>query len=253
MFSICGPSCETSPYHVDENVSGRLVGQCWFYKCLMIAETPALHYFSCWSTTKFLSGQEFSAGLVFSFSVHGSKSWATVRSHEPPWVGGGIQKGTSAQNHAKMLARGPKPHKTCPIRWGKGDRKVTQAKWMDLWDPSVFTMKTSQPTPMQHTPLQPPQVITLGLCCFLWSCNGSETVSNETKGSLSINSMGSGSGPTSVWPSLYAAQPIYSLSIPGPPSPIVSIFFLLMVVISHAKHHPQKKTIPTPLAAKSPA
>lgn len=114
-------------------------------------------------------------------------------------------------------------------------------------------MKTSQPTPMQHTPLQPPQVITLGLRRFLRSCNGSETVSNETKGSLSINSMGSGLSPTSVWPSLNATQPIYSLSIPGPPSPIASIFFLLMVVISHAKHHPQKNTIPTPLAAKPPA
>lgn len=111
-------------------------------------------------------------------------------------------------------------------------------------------MKTSQPTPMQHTPLQSPQVITLGLHRFLRSCNGSETVSNETKGSLSINSMGSGSGPTSVWPSLYTAQPIYSLSIPGPLSPIESIFFLLMVVISHTKHHPQKETIPTPLAGK---
>lgn len=61
--------------------------------------------------------------------------------------------------------------------------------------------------------------------------------------------MGSGSGPTSVWPSLYTAQPIYSLSIPGPLSPIASIFFLLMVVISHTKHHPQKATISTPSAA----
>lgn len=47
----------------------------WLYKCLTIAETPALHYFFCWSTTKFLPGQQFSADLLSSFSVDGSKHW----------------------------------------------------------------------------------------------------------------------------------------------------------------------------------
>lgn len=56
-------------------------------------------------------------------------------------------------------------------------------------------------------------------------------------------------GLTSVWPSLYTAQPIYSLSIPGPLSPIASIFLLLMVIISPIKHHPKKETACASLAA----
>lgn len=110
-------------------------------------------------------------------------------------------------------------------------------------------MKTSQPTPMQHTPLQSPQVITLGLYCFLWSCNGSERASNETKGILSINSMGSGSGPTSVWPSLYTVQPIYSLSVPGPLSPIASIFSYLWLSLATLSTTPSKRPSFLSLAA----
>lgn len=48
-------------------------------------------------------------------------------------------------------------------------------------------MKMSQPTSIQHTLLQSPQVITLGLHYFLWNGNGSETAYDETKGNLSLN------------------------------------------------------------------
>lgn len=137
MFSICGPSCETSPYHVDENVSGRLVGQCRFYKYLTIAETPALYYFSCWSTTKFLPGQQFSAGLVSSFSVDGSSHWflnpGPPRAHSPTSLS---RRGNRVGRRALLRRIMPKcwleDQNLLTVRWGKGGRSVTQAKWMDL-------------------------------------------------------------------------------------------------------------------------
>lgn len=147
-----------------------------------------------------------------------------------------------------MLARGPNPYEAAH-GWVGGVAEGLPSPKGPVCQTHLFSAWNPLATPLQLTPLQPPRVIALGLHRFLWSWNGSEAASNETKGSLSINSMGSGSGPTSVWPSLYTAQPIYSLSIPGPLSPIVSIFFLLMAVISPKKHHSKKKTACAPLAA----
>lgn len=154
---------------------GDLLDNVGFYKCLTTAETPALHYVSCWSTTKILPGQRSSAGLAPSFSVDSSSHWS-LSSGTPQ-----DHTGTSSRRRGKTEGRRALLHKIMPkcwledqnrmrllpIRWGRRGRKVTQAKWTGLEDPSVFTMKTSQPTPMQHTPLQSPQVITLGLHCFL--------------------------------------------------------------------------------------
>jgi len=140
MFSICGPLCETLPYHVDENVSGRRVGQHWFYKCLTIAETPALHYFSCWSTTKFLPGQQFSASLISSFSVDNSGHWflnpGQLRDHTRTSLS---RRGDTEGRRVLLCRFIPKcwlEHQNrmrlLTIRWGKGGRRITQAKWTDL-------------------------------------------------------------------------------------------------------------------------
>lgn len=140
MFSICGPSCETSPYHVDENVSGRFVGQRWFYKCLTIAETPALHYFSRWSTTKCLPGQQFSAGLISSFSVDGSSHWFINPGPPQGYTRTSLSRRGNTEGRRALLCRiTPKcwledqnRMRLLTIRWGKEGRRVTQAKWMDL-------------------------------------------------------------------------------------------------------------------------
>jgi len=107
---------------VDENVSGSLAGQHWFYKCLTTAETPALHYFSYWSTTKILSGEQSSAGLVPSFFVDSSSHWSGT-SHD--------HTGTSLRRRWKSEGRRALLHEIIPKCWleDQNRRRLIPIRW----------------------------------------------------------------------------------------------------------------------------
>lgn len=118
----------------------------WLYKCLTIAETPALYYF--------FAGPQQNSSLVNSSqqtsllpSLDGSNHWflnpGPPRDH--------TETSLSRRAHRKaerpviselcqMLARGPNSHEAAHGQVEGAGRGVTQPKGTGLSDPSVFSM-----------------------------------------------------------------------------------------------------------------
>lgn len=106
-------------------MSGRFAGQRWFFKCLTTAETPALHYFCYWSSTKILSGEQSSAGLIPSFSVDSSSHRSgTSQDH----TGTPVRKRWKSEGRRAFLheiipecwLEDQNRRRLLPIRWGGG-------------------------------------------------------------------------------------------------------------------------------------